>query len=122
MESDIEIDKKGVTSQTNSYLGTVVFLPILGVLPIILAIIVSLLSIVIVPVVATGASSEDATSIDKVENNTQQDEGAQQGQAGSCAWCVKVQEPGLRLVDHGARIFKELVGEGSGHKAKEYTN
>ena len=85
MESDIEIDKKGVTSQTNSYLGTVVFLPILGVLPIILAIIVSLLSIVIVPVVATGASSEDATSIDKVENNTQQDEGAQQGQAGSCA-------------------------------------
>ena len=71
-----EEEEKCVILPTNSDMNTAVILPVLSVLPVILTVLVTILSIVIISVV-TSASSEDASSIDKVEDDTQQDKGAQ---------------------------------------------
>ena len=74
-----------VSGQNEQWLTTVVFLPVLSVLPFILTVLVAITLSISVIVSVVSSSSQDTSSIDKVEDDTQQDKGAQQGQAGSSA-------------------------------------
>jgi len=83
----------------------------------VLVLVAVVLAVSLVVAVGPGHGGKEAAHIDQVEDDAEEDEGAQQGQGGRGGGGVEVEEPALGLVQHLGAV--EVRGGGHGRAGKQ---